>query len=50
MIEDGLQYGRYDNPQIFVSSFIKHPDVIVVGNNDDGKELAEGLQKNPLYC
>ena len=37
MIEDGLQYGRYDNPQIFVSSFIKHPDVIVVGNNDDGK-------------
>ena len=41
MIEDGLQYGRYDNPQIFVSSFIKHPDVIVVGNNDDGKELAE---------
>ena len=45
MIEDGLQYGRYDNPQIFVSSFIKHPDVIVVGNNDDGKELAERIDR-----
>ena len=45
MIEDGLQYGRNDNPQVFISSFILHPDIVVVGNNNDGKELAERIDR-----